>query len=1085
MNAVRGHGVGGAAMAAHRLKGAKGGGKSGGKKAKAPITAPDSLRSNTIARIFDIYSEGPCGGLVDGLKSVYFRIGTTLTPVMNADGSLNIEGVSIAEVFGTADQAFIAGTPAVEYEKVVNTQFTTESPAVVEITDADLDAIRVKVLWPRITYVDGKGNVVGASMDIAIDVQSFGGSFVEVRRDQFSGKTETAYEREYLIPLPPGGNPWTVRCRRNQADSSGLRNYDSFWSSYTGVIWAKQTYPWCAGVHTTVDARQFGEDIAGRAFKVLGREWQIPANYDPVTRTYATEGPGTSGGIWDGTFTTGVTGNPAWVFYGLATNKRFGAGDFIEPWMVDKWELYRIAQYCDQLIDDGRGGQIPRFEINTQINSQDSAARVLQMVAAAARSFAYWGGGETPLRLRQDRPRDPSRLFSPSNIVGGSVNRETADDLLQHSAAEVSWTDPNDGMSAQIAVVQDVELVQKLGYRPLQIGPFGCDNEARAIYFGRWALEVEKLDETYSFAVGLHDADTEPGEHCLLADPLMMDVRYGGLVTAATTTSIDIDTAVELLFGEDYVLTVELPDGSLAERAVTNAAGSTGTITWSDPLDAVPVAGAQFNLSCGAVAPESISVLNVTENEQHSFEITAQQYDPGIYDRVESGLDLPAKSYSLLPTGPLGVPQNLAVRGWLSRNGPSPMVGAIFSWTPAPDARVRSFEIEIQPPGHPGFTVADDVDGVSYSLSDIDTGPVTFRVRGVDGIGRRSAWALFSGAVTPLGERPVDVENFTITVLGDIATGRWDDGVDYDIDHWWIKFQPVTSGASWESAIDLERAARVTPFQMPAMVGTYLIKAVDILGNESLNAASVVNLSGGLSYFNVEELVAEDPLFDGVMDGVELDYDLNAIALSAGESEGIYYFANRVVLDGIYTSRINARVDAGAVNENQDILAVDDILALEDWFGAAAGSWGAELQYRITLEDPNDSPASWSNWLPVFVGDVTFYAIEFRLILRRFAEGIKPYATVLRVNVDMPDIDYGALNVAVPDSGLTVAFPFAYRSLKALSITLLDGVTGDYIDLVAQSETEFSLFVRDAGGSAIAGRHINWDSAGWGRIVTT
>jgi hypothetical protein len=357
---------------------------------------------------------------------------------------------------------------------------------------------------------------------------------------------------------------------------------------------------------------------------------------------------------------------------------------------------------------------------------------------------------------------------------------------------------------------------------------------------------------------------------------------------------------------------------------------------------------------------------------------------------------------------------------------------------------------------------------------------VTFRVRGIDGIGRKSAWALYSGPITPLGERPADVENFTLSVLGDKATGRWDKGLDYDIDHWWIKFQPVTSGAVWESAIDLETDVPTMPFQMPAMVGTYLIKAVDILGNESLNAASVVNLSGGLGYFNVEELVVEDPDFAGIMVNLEYDYDLDAVALVAGETEGIYYFANRVVLDGIYTSRITARVDAGAVNENQNILAVGNILALEDWFGTTAGSWGAELQYRITLVDPADSPAEWSNWQTVFVGDVTFYAIEFRLILRRFAEGIKPYAPLLRVNVDMPDIDYGALNVAVPDTGLTVTFPFAYRSLKALSITLLDGADGDRIDLVAQSESAFSLFVRNAAGSAIAGRHINWDSAGWG-----
>lgn len=1075
-------GFAGTPLLGGRIIGSKGGGKGGGKSKKGK-SDPDTFRSNSIARIFDIVSEGEIGGLVDGLKSVFVIDGSTLTPVMNDDGSMNIEGVEVFEVYGTPDQTAVSGFPAVEYESIVNAEITVESPVVREIADLDLDAIRVKIRWPRIAVIDGSGDVKGLNNEIAIDLQPDGGSYSEVVTDYFQVKSESPYEREYRIELPPGEGPWTIRVRRITPNSSGTRSQDSFWSSWTGVIDGKFRYPNTAGYFVKVDAQQFGEDsVPGRAYLVKGIKIEVPTNYDPETREYATTGPGTTGGIWDGTFKRAVCGNPAWVFRDLATNNRYGAGDEIDPDQVDKWTLYEIAQYCDEMLDDGRGGTEPRFEINTQINAQEQAYALMQAIASAFRGFPYWGAGEYPLTAGQDRPGDATKLFSTANVIGGLFNREGVDIRAQHSVALVTWNDPNDGYKPAVEQVIDRRLIKRLGWNPIQIAAFGCTSQARAHRFGRWLLDTEQNEkETVSFSVALQHADVVPGEIVNIADPVTAAVRYAGKVVSSTTTSLTIDQAVEIITGEDYVVNFVLPSGALGpDIALTNAPGEASVLTWADPADGLPQDGADWIISCGLVEPQPFRVLKIVETDKHLFEITALEHDPTKYARVEAGINLEPLSFGILPSGPLAVPQNLAAVGYLFNPGPSAQVAAILSWTPPSDARVTRFELQAALPGDSGYSVfPETLADVSYTIPNAGTGRLVFRVRSLDGVGRKSQWVVFDGQIKPLEERPEDVENFRLSVLGDQATARWDTGLDYDIDHWWIRFAPVTSGGSWETATDLEPAAPNPPVQLPAMVGTYFIKAVDFLGEESANAASYVNLAGGLSYFNVVETITENPAWSGTKSGVVEDYDLDAITLDTGETQGIYYFAGSVILGAIYTSRITAVIEAGGVNENQDILAVEDILALDDWFGASAGSWGVTLQYRTTMEDPGSSPAEWSAWQPLIVEDISFYAVEFRLILNSYAEGIKPLATRATVTVDMPDRSVRLENVTIPDTGYRLVIDPPMRASPVVSFTPRDFATGDYFLITSVDETGFTVTCYDDTDTAVE-RHGDPEAKGYG-----
>ncbi|HXF66197.1 MAG TPA: phage tail protein, partial [Burkholderiales bacterium] len=364
-----------------RGAGGGGGGKGGGGGGRTPQEAPDSLRSRAWARVIDVVSEGEIEGLVDGLKSIYLDD----TPVINTDGSENFSGVTIATRTGTQAQDYVPGFAAAESEIAVATEVKAATPVVRSVSNTNLSAVRVTVSVPQLTYQDpSTGDISGTSVELAIDLQNAGGGWQEVRRDTISGKTTSRYQRSYRIELPAPG-PWDIRVRRITPDStqSNLQN-KTFWDSYTEIIDAKLRYPNTALVALQVDSAQFNR-IPRRGYDIRGLRVRVPVNYDPDTRSYS--------GIWDGTWKIAWTDNPAWCFYDLLTNERYGLGAYIDEVQVDKWALYEIARYCDELVPDGFGGTEPRFTCNLYLQTRQEAFTVLQQMAAIFRGMVWWSQG--------------------------------------------------------------------------------------------------------------------------------------------------------------------------------------------------------------------------------------------------------------------------------------------------------------------------------------------------------------------------------------------------------------------------------------------------------------------------------------------------------------------------------------------------------------------------------------------------------------------------------------------------------------------------------------------------------------------
>jgi len=624
------------------------GAKKGGSNARTPVETPDSLRSIARARILDLIAEGELRGLVAGNQSIYLD----QVPIQNADGTLNFQGVRVETRSGTQDQEHIAGFPSVENEIAVNVELRSDNPVVRTATGSDLSAVRVRLAVPALQKVDtSNGDTVGYSISYAIDLSTNGGPYATVLTSAFTDKTTTQYERSHRIDLP-AGTQWQVRIRRltPNANSSTISDIVNV-LSLTEVIDAKLRYPNCALAAVEVDASQF-QNIPTRSYRTWGRLVRIPSNYNPMTRTYS--------GIWDGTFKTGWTNNPAWGFFDMVSNDRFALGHRIPLDWVDKWRLYQIAQYCDQLVSDGQGNMEPRFTCSLYMQTRADAYRVLQDMASIFRGISFYAAGQ--VMASADMPSDPVFTYTQANVIDGRFTYEGTGRKARHTVALVSWTDPDDFGRQKVEPVQYQQGVQRYGIQQTEVTAVGCHSRSQAQRIGNHILYTENLEtETVSFGVGLDVLNCLPGDVIQVADPARAGRRNGGRIKAATADTLVLDKLPEVI-GPGDTLRATLPSGKTQARTVQSINGNAVKVT--APWSSVPVAQSVWSLESTELALQQFRVLAITENpiteEQGiTYRVTALKHVPGKYAAIDDGTRLELPPVSIIPPSVQPAPTNV------------------------------------------------------------------------------------------------------------------------------------------------------------------------------------------------------------------------------------------------------------------------------------------------------------------------------------------------------------------------------------------------------------------------------------------
>ena len=1034
-------------------------------KFKAPEESPDTLQSNSIARILEAIGEGELE-LVDGLRSVYLDG----TPAENADGSSNFPGYKLTWRSGTADQPSIPGLPEIASLETIGIAVTNANPVTAVVTNANANAARVTLRWPNgLRHIDSSGDIRLISVQFKIEVQPNGGAYTEVHNVTLVGKAAPNHQADYRVDLPAGGNPWSIRVTRLSppVNPSTTTNDFSF-EALTTVIEARLSYPYTALAMSEIDAKAFGFDIPRRVFRVRRVDALIPSNYDPDTRAYD--------GFWDGTFKRGCSDNPAWAFRDLLTSKRFGAGDDILEEQVDDASLYAIAQYCDGLVPDGRGGTEPRYTFNGALSTREDAYQAFSALAASFRGMIYWGSGTVV--ATQDRPKDVTKLVTRANTIGGDIAYESQGLRARHSVVKVTWNDPAQQGKPAVAYETDPDLVALFGERQLDIYAWGCTSEGLAHRIARWALETEKSGEIAHWSAALDHADLMPGEIVAVADPVISgSTKLGGRVISTGAGTVTLDRTVTLADGQTYTITVPRPDGTLFESAITDPPGSYAAVTVADPLPVpAPVAGAVWVITGSDVEPRQFLVTANARAGKLQFDLTATLHDPDKFARVEQEIELPPRPTSLLPFSKPDAPANLTLVEYLRQAGPQVQSAVDFSWTAIGDTAIRTFETEFKMPGDDQFRPLGTSPAVVRTILDVVPGTWTFRVRSRSQIGVPSDWAELSQGLLAQQQALADVTQFRGAIGGQQLLLSWTPIADLRQPPYRIRYSPLIQGATWELAADEIAQAYGSQAQVPARAGTYLIKAQTAYA-ESANATLLV-IEAVANNFNVLEEISEHPAWTGAKS--RLTKSGATLVLAAGNLEGVYVAAPPFDLGGVFGFRISTTIAATATNPNNVMATWPTLAGLANLSGVSADDWSVRMQIRTTNDDPNGMPV-WTEWADIVTGFYSARAIDRRLVVSAGAV-VEVTISEWLTTIDMEDRFEGEEDVVSNAAGDTKVFDAPFKAIPRIHINGQDMATGDYFRVTAKSASQFTVRFFNAAGTGIS-RSYDWTAVGYG-IVT-
>ncbi len=610
------------------------GAKAGEESARKPVVAPDSAQSKTFIKILYGLNDGEVEGLVNGNKSIILDD----TPLQDASGGNNFTGMQVDFRGGTNDQSYIEGFPDISSETAVNVEIKSESPFVRSITNKEIDAVRLRFQWGALRQTNpDNGDVNGYTIRYAVDLQTDGGTWTEVLNTQISDKTSANYLHSHRIDLPKANTGWLLRVRRLTPNSTSEYIGDKMYvDAITEVIDLKLSYPNTALLGLQYDAEQFS-NVAKMAVELKGLKIQVPSNYDPVARVYT--------GMWNGTFKRAYSNNPAWIYYDLCTNKRAALGDRLTAAMIDKWSLYRLAQYCDQLVDDGKGGKEPRFTCNVYLQTQEDAYSILSKLAGVFRAISYWDGNS--IVCDADIPQDTYFTYTRANVIDGMFEYTGTRARDRHTVAKVAWDNPNNRYKTEYAMVRDEAAIAKLGVRIAEIDAWGCTSEGQAQRAGLWALKSEQLEtRTVSFKVGLDGYIPQPGKVIEIADELFSGRANGGRIS-----SVSADRKIITLDRDDVVcragdrLVVNGENGKAQARVVSSISGRNIMVTLA--FDSVATENV-WVVDAQDLKTMKFRVMSITQDEKHQFSITALQYESAKYDAIDFGAFIDERPISII-----------------------------------------------------------------------------------------------------------------------------------------------------------------------------------------------------------------------------------------------------------------------------------------------------------------------------------------------------------------------------------------------------------------------------------------------------
>ncbi|MBW7707972.1 DUF1983 domain-containing protein [Enterobacter hormaechei] len=723
------------------------GAKGGSQKQHTPVEQPDSAQSMARCRMLLALGEGEFAGGLDAT-----RIFLDGTPLGNSDGTMNFENVSWEFRPGTQTQTPIPGFPAVENETTVGVSLTKATPWTRALSNTQIDAVLVRIGIPGLQQQENDADIVGTTVKYHIDLAVDGGAFSTVMTRTVTEKLSSLYELTHRINLPKATTGWQIRVVRDTDDSTSqmLQNKTQV-QAITEVIDARLRYPHTALLYVSFNAKSFN-NIPKISCKPKGRIIRIPSNYDPLARSYS--------GAWDGTFKWGWTNNPAWIWFDVLTEPRFGLGRRVTADMLDKWELYRIAQRCDQKVPDGKGGSDtePRFLFDVYIQSQADAWQVIKDIAAGFNGMTFWGNNM--FNVVSDMPADTSKLqiLTRASVVGKPVY-SSGSEKTRFSSALINFSDPDNHYQDRTTAVMFPDLVKQFKFKQTQITAIGCTRESEAQRRGGWAVYSNSLDRIITLQTGLDGYVYVPGTVFAFADERLSGRVYGGRITGynAGLKAVTTDRGTSAVAGDTLMIRTR---GGTVESRVIQAVNGTQLVV-ATPFTAEPLPNAVFVIDAGQLRLQYFRVTNLRfDDEENTFTITGAEYNASKYDAVDNNARLDTPPISLIPTGLVNQPTNIVVASYDAVRQGQRVATLTASWDAPvdnngkPQADVIAYRVQWKRGDNEWVNVPET--GLrNIEVPGIFDGDYLVRVRAINSGGASSLWA--TSALTHLKGRTGNV----------------------------------------------------------------------------------------------------------------------------------------------------------------------------------------------------------------------------------------------------------------------------------------------------------------------------------------
>ncbi|MGG7869488.1 carbohydrate binding domain-containing protein [Klebsiella aerogenes] len=801
-------------MANNIIKGRKG----GSSKQRTPTEQPDDLQSVAKAKVLIALGEGEFAGSLTG-KDIYLDG----TPLENADGSQNFSGVAWEFRPGTQAQSYIQGIPGTENEISVGTEVSSETAWTHTFTNTQLSAVRVRLKWPSLMKQEDDGDVVGNTVKYAIDLQTDGGAWQTVLETAVSGKTTSGYERSHRIDLPQAGSTWTLRLRKVSPDANSARIGDIMTlQSYTEVIDAKLRYPHTALLYIEFDSSQFNGSIPQISCEPRGRVIRVPDNYNPETREYT--------GTWTGGFKWAWTDNPAWIYYDIVVSDRFGLGDRLTSANISKWALYPIAQYCDQLVPDGRGGDgmEPRYICNVYVQERNDAYTVLRDFAAIFRGMTCWSGEQ--IIVQADMPRDVDFNYTRANIIG-SPRYSSSTSKSRYTNALVSWSDPDNAYADAMEPAFIPELVSRYSFNQLEVTAIGCTRQSEAHRKGLWAILTNNKDRMVEIDVGLDGRIPQPGYIIGLGDERLAGRVNGGRISAVNGRVITLDRDIDAKEGDR--LHLNLPSGISQARTIQSVNGRR-QVTVTTAYSETPEAECVWIVEYTDLVPQQYRVFGVKDNNNGTLTITGVAHDPDKFPRIDNGAIIDQRPISVIPPGNQAPPDGILLTSFSVVNQGISVETLQANW----DAVQNAIAYEAQWRRNDGNWInVPRSSTTSFEVSGIYAGRYLVRVRAINAAEISSGWA-YSEEKTLTGKVGEPLPPLALTTVS-LTAGieiRWEfpAGAD-DTQRTELQYSPDQSGNGAMPLTDLAYPGKQYQ-QMGLQIATqfwYRARLVDRLGNAS------------------------------------------------------------------------------------------------------------------------------------------------------------------------------------------------------------------------------------------------------------